>query len=60
MAFTIDLRNVETKRIDPLGDKFRGTAPDGTELGFTDYYMTKDGAFLGYQQRDPVLSCAGG
>lgn len=44
MSYTIDLKNIGTKHIYPLGEKFRGTAPDGQVLGFTNYYMTKNGA----------------
>lgn len=43
MPYAIDLSRVTQKNIYPLGNAFRGTAPDGTEIGFTNYYMTVDG-----------------
>lgn len=42
MAYTIDLSHIEPKKIYPLGEKFRGTDPNGAQLGFTNYYMTRD------------------
>ncbi len=44
MFYSIDLTHVAPKKIYPLGENFRGTDPDGKVLGFTNYYMTKDGA----------------
>ena len=41
--YTLDLRSVSPKNIYPLGEKFSGTAPDGGEISFTNYYMMKDG-----------------
>lgn len=43
MENKIDLRSLKPKEIYPLGGKFSGTAPDGRELGFTNYYMTMNG-----------------
>lgn len=40
--YTINLKNVPTKNIYPLSDKFRGQNPSGEEIGFTNYYMTLD------------------
>lgn len=42
--YVIDLTKVQEKHIFPLSEKFRGTDPCGKELGFTNYYMTLDGA----------------
>lgn len=41
--FHLDLSKTEDKVIYPLGEKFSGRAPDGREIGFTNYYMTVDG-----------------
>lgn len=38
--YTINLKNVASKEIYPLSDKFRGQNPLGEEVGFTNYYMT--------------------
>lgn len=43
MSYSIDLRNVSSKNIYPLGAKFHGINPSGEEIGFTNYYMTKNG-----------------
>ncbi len=40
--YTLDLRHVAPKSIYPLGDKFRGTSPDGREISFTNYAMMVD------------------
>ncbi len=39
----LDLTGVTDKAIWPLGDKFSGRDPEGHEIGFTNYYMTRDG-----------------
>ena len=39
----LDLTKVTDKDIWPLGDKFSGRDPEGHEIGFTNYYMTRDG-----------------
>ncbi len=41
--YRLDLRGVKEKELYSLGDRFSGTAPDGLEIGFTNYYMTVDG-----------------
>lgn len=41
--YTLDLRNVARKEIYPLGAKFAGRDPGGREVGFTNYYMMRDG-----------------
>lgn len=43
MKNKIDLQNIESKKIYPLGDRFSGVSPGGCELGFTNYFMTLDG-----------------
>lgn len=43
MQYSIDLRNVGSKNIYPLGANFRGVNPAGDEIGFTNYYMTENG-----------------
>jgi len=44
MAYTVDLTSVPLKCIYPLGDRFCGKNPAGQTLGFTNYYMTRDGS----------------
>lgn len=39
--YTLDLRRMAPKMIEPLGEKFSGCAPDGREIGFANYYMTR-------------------
>ena len=41
--YTLDLRHIAPKEIYLLGEKFSGTAPNGNEISFTNYYMMKDG-----------------
>ncbi len=41
--YELDLTKTAPKNIYSLGEKFSGTAPDGREIGFTNYYMTVDG-----------------
>lgn len=41
--YTLDLRHVPPKAIHPLGNQFFGKNPAGSEIGFTNYYMLKDG-----------------
>lgn len=42
MEYKLDLREFTAKNIYPLGEEFRGTSRDGTELSFTNYYMEKN------------------
>jgi hypothetical protein len=44
MSNQLDLRNVKQKNIYALGEDFRGSNQEGTEISFTNYYMEKDGA----------------
>ena len=41
--YSMDLSRIPEKRIVPLGDPFRGTAPDGSSVGFTNCHMTLNG-----------------
>lgn len=43
MRYTLDLRNVTSKVIYPLGEKFLGRRAEGEEIAFTNYYMTVNG-----------------
>lgn len=43
MKHTIDLCNISKKKLYPLGKQFAGRATDGTQIGFTNYYMTLNG-----------------
>jgi hypothetical protein len=43
MSNQLDLRNVKQKNIHALGEDFRGSNQEGTEISFTNYYMEKDG-----------------
>ena len=40
---TLDLSHVTPPRVYPLDERFRGTAPDGREVGFTNAFMTLNG-----------------
>lgn len=70
MHETLDLRHIAPKTLYPLGEKFSGRAPDGIQIGFTNYYMTKnDAPFFGVagevhysrvsedQWEDTILKC---
>ena len=39
MKHELNLRNFKKKTFIPLDSHFRGTAPDGSTLSFTNYYM---------------------
>ena len=41
--YQLDLTSVESKRVYYLGEKFRGSDPEGQEIGFTNAYMTVNG-----------------
>ncbi len=41
--YQLDLSGTEDKHIYDLGEKFSGESPDGTRIGFTNYYMTVNG-----------------
>lgn len=41
--YQLDLTSVESKRVYDLGEKFRGSDPEGREIGFTNAYMTVNG-----------------
>ncbi|PHV71978.1 beta-galactosidase [Sporanaerobium hydrogeniformans] len=43
MIYTIDLSKTKKKNIYSLGENFYGKSPVGGELGFTNYYMQKNG-----------------
>lgn len=43
MDHTVSLNGVLPKKIYDLGGRFTGKAPNGEEIGFTNYYMQKDG-----------------
>lgn len=43
MAYSISLKETGEKRIYPLGEDFHGKSRLGEEIGFTNYYMTKNG-----------------
>lgn len=43
MHYQMDLSNIAKKHIFSLGGKFSGKNPDGETIGFTNYYMTKNG-----------------
>ncbi|MBR3765212.1 MAG: beta-galactosidase, partial [Clostridia bacterium] len=41
--YELDLRHVAPKKIWKLGERFSGTAPDGSEISFTNYCMQMNG-----------------
>ena len=48
MKYELNLKDFKKKTCRPLGSHFRGTAPDGSPLSFTNCYMeTESGPFFG-------------
>ncbi|MCM1134879.1 MAG: beta-galactosidase [Clostridium sp.] len=43
MEYRLSLKELQAKRIYPLGEDFQGTGRDGEEISFTNYYMEKNG-----------------
>lgn len=43
MNYRINLKNIKSKNIYPLGEKFYGKNPNGNTLEFTNYYMLENG-----------------
>ena len=42
--YILDLTHVAPPRVYPLDGRFHGVSPDGREIGFTNCYMTMNGA----------------